>query len=320
MNKKKLTWRGIWTIVKNSFKDFSTDKLTKLAGSLSYYTIFSMGPLLIVIIFLSSIFFEKAVVEGTIYTQLASFLGKDTALQLQQIIANASLKGKNAFPAVIGFITLLIGATTVFSEIQDSINGIWGIKPKPKKGWLKMLKNRLLSFSVIVSLGFLLVVSLGVTSLIDIFSQRLQQHFPDTAVIVFYIINQLFTVTVLSIIFGVIFKVLPDATIRWKDVSAGALVTALLFMLGKFGISIYISKAAVGSTYGAAGALVILIVWTYYSSIILYFGAEFTKHYALQYGSEIHPAEYAVSLKQVEVETPNASLQENQKKVEKLGT
>lgn len=316
--KKKLSWRGVWLILKNSFKDFSTDKLTKLAGSLSYYTIFSMGPLLIVIIFLSSIFLEKAIVEGTIYGQLESFLGKDTALQLQQIISNASLKGKNPLPAIIGFATLLIGATSVFSEIQDSINSIWGIKPKPKRGWVKMLKNRLLSFSVIASLGFLLVVSLGVTSVIDIFSRRLQQRFPDTAVIVFYIINQLFSIIVISVIFAVIFKVLPDATIKWRDITAGAVVTALLFMLGKFAISIYISKTAVGSTYGAAGALVILIVWTYYSSLILYFGAEFTKHYALNYGSEIHPNEYAVSLKQVEVETTNGSLQENQKKVEKI--
>ena len=208
---KKLSWKGIWTIIKDSFKGFSNDKVPKLAGSLAYYTVFSMGPLLIVIIFLSSIFLEKQMIEGTIYGQLENFLGANTAHELQTIIQNASLKGKSSLPAVIGIITLLIGATSVFAEIQDSINGIWGLKPKPKRGWLKMLRNRFLSFSVIASLGFILIVSLAITALVDIFSRKLQAQFPDTAVIIFYIINQLLTLAVITLIFGVIFRVLPDA-------------------------------------------------------------------------------------------------------------
>jgi membrane protein len=316
MARQKLSWKGFWEILKKSFGDFSNDKLTKLAGSLSYYTVFSMGPLLIVIIFLSSIFLEKETVEGTIYGQLEGFLGSDTAKQLQQIIQNASLKGKSLFPAIIGFITLIIGATTVFAEIQDSINGIWSIKPKPKKGWLQMLRNRLLSFSVIVSLGFILVVSLAVTSVVDIFSKQLQQRFPDTAVVFFYILNQVLSLVILSLIFAVIFKVLPDAKIKWRDIIAGAFVTAILFMIGKFGISIYISQTEVGSTYGAAGALVILIVWTYYSSLILYFGAEFTKNYAVKYGSAIHPADYAVVMKAIEVEEGHKTVQQTEKEKE----
>jgi len=313
---KKLSWKGGWEILKQSFRDFSADKLTKLAGSLAYYTVFSMGPLLIVIIFLSSIFLEKQAVEGTIYGQLKSFLGADTASQLEQIIKNASLKGKRTLPAIIGFVTLLIGATTVFAEIQDSINTIWNIKPKPKKGWLQMLRTRLLSFSVIVSLGFILVVSLAVTSVIDVFSNQLQSRFPDVAVVLFYILNQILTLAILTIIFGVIFKVLPDARIRWRDVFAGALITAVLFMLGKLAISLYISTTEVGSTYGAAGALVILIVWTYYSSLILYFGAEITKNYAVRYGAEIRPAPYAVAMREVEIEEGKKPLQEVEKKVQ----
>jgi membrane protein len=312
--KKKITLKGIWEVLKKSFGGFSEHKLTKLGGSLAYYTVFSMGPLLILIISLCSIFLGREAVEGQVYAQLEGFMGKDTASQLQDIIQKAALSGKSTGAAVIGGITLLIGATSIFAEIQDSINSIWGLKPKPKKGWVKMLQNRFLSFSVIVSLGFLLVVSLAVTSVIDALSGRLQAAFPDITVVIFYILNQLVTLIVVTLIFGVVFKVLPDAQIKWKDVFWGAMVTALLFMIGKFGISFYIGKSNVGSTYGAAGSLVVLLLWAYYSSLILYFGAVFTKEYAVKYGSEIRPNHYAVTTKEVEVETGKASVQDKENK------
>ena len=176
-----------------------------------------------------------------------------------------------------------------------------------------MLQNRFLSFSLIIGLGFLMLVSLVITSLIEGFSHRLQVYFAHTAVIVFYIIDQLLTVSIVTLIFAVIFKVLPDAKIRWKDVIVGALVTTFLFMLGKLAISFYISKSNIGGTYGAMGSLVVLLLWVYYSSVILYFGAEFTKAYAMKYGAEIKPAPYAVTTKQIEVETGNASVQEKEK-------
>ncbi len=306
---KKKTVKGVIEVLKNSFTGFSDDKVTKLSGSLAYYTVFSMGPLLIVIISLAGIFLGREAVEGKIYGQLAGFVGSDTAAQLQEMIKNASVQGKSTVAFIIGGITLLVGATTVFAEIQNSINTIWGLKPKPKRGWLKMIQNRFLSFSVIISLGFLLLVSLAVTTLIDGFSDRLMAYFPDVTVVVFYIVNIVITLAVITLIFGVIFKVLPDAQIKWKDVFAGALTTAVLFMLGKLGISFYISQSNVGSTYGTAGSLVVLLLWVYYSSLILYFGAEFTKAYAVKYGSEIHPNHYAVTTKMVEVETGNQSIQ-----------
>lgn len=306
---EKFSFKGFIEIFKNSFTGFSDDKVTKLSGSLAYYTVFSMGPLLIVIISLCGLFLGREAVEGKIYGQLSGFVGADTAVQLQEIIKNASLAGKSKLAAIIGGIILLIGATTIFAEIQDSINSIWGLKPKPKRGWLKMLQNRVLSFSIVISLGFLLLVSLSISSIIDGFSDRLKAHFPDIAIVIFYIINMLITLLVTSLIFGVIFKVLPDADIKWKDVFAGSVATAFLFMLGKFGISFYISKSNVGSTYGAAGSLVILLVWIYYSSLILYFGAELTKAYAVKYGSPIHPNQYAVTTKIVEVETGNKTVQ-----------
>ncbi len=307
--KKKFSLKGLFKILKESFKGFGNDKVTKLSGSLAYYTVFSMGPLLVVIISLCSIFLGREAVEGEIYQQLSNFVGADTALQLQDMIKNASISGKGNMAAIIGGITLLIGATTVFGDIQDSINKIWGIKPKPKKGWLKMLRNRFLSFSVIATLGFLLLVSLGISAIIEALINSFRAKYPDVAVIVVYIINLVLTLSITTLIFAVIFKVLPDARIKWKDVIAGAIATSVLFMIGKFGISFYISKANVGDTFGAAGSLVILLLWVYYSSIILYFGAEFTKAYAMQYGSEIHPNDYAVTTKEVEVETGNQTIQ-----------
>lgn len=306
---EKITIKGLWQVLKKSFKGFSDDRVTKMSSSLSYYTIFSLAPLLIIIISLSGIFLGQDAAEGKIYAQLSNFVGSDTASQLQTMIHNASLSGKSKFAAIIGIITLVIGATTVFAQIQDTINFIWGIKPKPKKGWLIFLKNRFLSFSVIIGLAFLLLVSLTISAIVDGFSTSLQARFPYITVAVLYIINTVITLSLTTLIFGVIFKVLPDARIRWKDVLAGAIATAVLFMLAKFGISYYISKSNVGSTYGAAGSLVILLLWVYFSAMILYFGAEFTKAYAVKFGRAILPEDYAVTTKTIEVETGKKSIQ-----------
>lgn len=310
--REKLTVKGIWEVTKDTYKGFSENKITKLSASLAYYTVFSMGPLLVVIIALCGLFLKREAIENKIYFILEDFVGKDTAMQLQQIIQNAGIGDKGTIAAVVGIVLLLLGATTVFAEIQDSINTIWGLKPKPKRGWLKMLLNRFLSFSVIISLGFLLLVSLAITAVIEGLSARLQASFPDVAVVVFYIVNLILTLGISTLIFAVIFKVLPDARIKWKDVFAGALITAVLFMIGKFAISLYISQTKVGSTYGAAGSLVVLLVWVYYSSITLYLGAEFTKAYAVKYGSAIHPNEYAVTFKEIEVETGKETVQDKE--------
>lgn len=303
----------MWELLKVTFSGFSEYNLTRLAGSLAYFTVFSMGPLLVVVISVSSFFFKREAIEGKIYGILQGFVGNDTAMQLQEIIRNAAVGGKGTVAAIIGVVTLLIGATTIFAEIQDSVNSIWGLKPKPKNGLLKILANRLLSFSLVVSLSFLLLVSLTVTGVIESINGRLQQYFPAVTVYVFYFINIALTLATSTLIFSVIFKVLPDAQIKWKDVSAGAFVTALLFMGGKFLITFYISKTDIGSTYGAAGSLVVILAWIYYSSLILYLGAAFTKAYAIGYGSSIHPNSYAVTTKTVEVETNKGTLQANEK-------
>jgi len=310
--KQKITPKGIFEVLKSSVSGFIDHKVTRMSGALAYYTVFSMAPLLVLIISLCAMFLSREAIEGEIYAQLVGFMGSDTAAQLQEIIKNAAIEGKGKIALIISVITLLIGSTTVFAQIQDSINDIWGLKPKPKRGWVKLIQNRFLSFSVIISLVFILLVSLVVTTLMDGLNERLRDIFPDVTVIVFYIINQVITLTVVSFIFAVIFKVLPDAKIKWKDVLSGALATAVLFMIGKFGISFYIGASDVGSTYGATGSLVILLLWAFYSSLILFFGAEFTKAWAVKYGSEIYPSEYAVTTKQVEVETGDQSIQEKE--------
>lgn len=311
MQIKNKLW-GIRAVLGNSFSGFAADKIPKLSGSLSYYMIFSMGPLLLIIITVCSIFFGREAIEGSIYRQLENFTGHDTAIQLQQIIKNASLSGKTALATTIGIITLLVGATSVFAEMQDSINMIWSVKAKPKKNWLKFLQDRFISFSVIIGLSFLLLVSLGISALIELFANYLTSIFPDATVVLLYVINLLITLFITGTIFSIIFKVLPDAEIRWKDVFAGAVMTTFLFLLGKFAISFYISKTQVGSTYGPAGSLIILIIWIYYSSMILYYGAEFTKAYAIKYGAHIHPSKFAVAVEQVEKEKGNISIQQNE--------
>jgi membrane protein len=320
--KKKITGKGLWQILKASFKGFVEDKVIKLSGSLAYFTVFSMGPMLIVIIFFADLFWGREAIEGTIYGQLKGFVGSDAAAQLQDIIKKASLSNKSTITAIIGSIMLLIGATTVFAEIQDSINTIWNLKAKPKTNWLKLVIDRILSFSVVVSLGFLLLVSLVINGIMEALGNRLLTMFPDIAVILLYIFNIVLTFIVTSLLFAIIFKVLPDAKIKWKDVLMGAMVTAVLFMLGKFGISFYIGSSNVDNVYGTAGSLVVILLWVYFSSIILYFGAEFTKAYAAAYGSSIHPNQYAVWIQQIEVETGKGTLkhEEEVKKEENEST
>lgn len=309
----KTFFKDAWEILKDTFTGFSNDKITMQSGALAYYTVFSMGPLFVVIISLCSLFLGREAIEGKVYAILEDFVGKDTAVQLQQIIANAYISNKSVLAATIGIIMLIVGATTVFGVIQDSINSIWGLKAKPKNGLWKMIQNRFLSFSMIVGMGFILLVSLVVTGVIEMLNNRLLNVFPGVAVVVFYILNLVLTLGISTLIFAMIFKILPDANVKWKDVFLGAFITAILFLAGKFAISFYVSQSKVGSTFGAAGSLVVLLIWVYYSSIILYIGAEFTKCYAVKYGSKIYPNDYAVTVQSVVVEEENKSIQKNEK-------
>lgn len=304
----------IWKIIKQSFSDFIAERVLKLSAALSYYTLFSLPGLLIIVIWVSEIFYRDAAVEGKVYGQISDFVGKDAALQIQETIRNATLSSDNQIATIVGFVTLIIGATGVFGEIQDSINLIWRLKAKPKKGWLKLIVNRLLSFSIIVTLGFLLLVSLIINGVMDTFIDRLTVAFPHTEVIAVYSVNLLITFAITSFLFGLIFKVLPDAKIKWHNVRVGAFTTAILFMFGKFLIGYYLGHSRMTSAYGAAGSIIVILLWVYYSAIILYFGAVFTRVYAIHTGSHIYPDNYAVWIKEVEVESEHSIQQQPDQK------
>ncbi len=273
----------------------------KLSASLSYYTIFSVGPVLIIMISLAGLFYGREAVEGKIYYQLNGLLGGNAALQIQEIIKNIEHSQFSASGAILGVAILLVGATGVFTEIQDSINYIWSVKAKPQKGWLKLLMNRVISFSLIISFGFILLVSLIIHALVDLLHDRIIYYFDEATVYIFQAINYVILFVVITTLFAIIFKVLPDARIRWRDAFVGAAFTAALFTIGKYLIGLYIANSNVGVTFGAAASIVLILLWVYYSSIILYFGAEFTKVYALSFGSGIEPDKTAVFIVKQEV-------------------
>ncbi|WP_207515798.1 YihY/virulence factor BrkB family protein [Longitalea luteola] len=290
---KALSLKGIGSLLKDSFKGFSEDKVAKLGGSLAYFTIFSLGPMLLVIIFLAGLILGQKAVEGSLYEQINEMVGSSAAQQVQQLIKSAAAS-EGGIAAVIGLVTLFIGATSVFTEIQDSINTIWHLRMKPTNTWRTLLKSRLLSFGIIAGIGFLLLVSLAASALMEGLGKKISELIPAAGVWFMFLLSYAFTLFLAVFLFAIIFKVLPAAYITWREVWPGAITTAILFMLGRFLISFYISKSDLGSTYGAAGSLVVLLVWVYYSSLILYFGAEFTKAYVGRFGTGIRPKGYAL--------------------------
>ena len=295
----KSAFKNAYTILKAAFSGFINDLALKYSASLAYYTLFSLAPLLLLLISLAGIFLGKDAIQGKVFGEINGLVGADSAKQIQDMIKHLEMSGKSTISVIIGVITLIIGATTVFGEIQESINLIWQVKPKPKVGWIKLLKDRLLSGSIIVTLGFLLLVSLLLNGALLALSDKLKTFLPDVTVYFFQALNIVISFVVITVLFAVIFKVLPDANISWKDVRSGALFTAVLFMIGRFAIGLYI--AGTSSSYGAAGSLIVILLWIYYTAAILYFGAEFTRAYADFYGIEIQPAEFAVHIQQTEV-------------------
>jgi membrane protein len=293
--------RKWWLVFRQAVTEFMADNGMKLSASLSYYTVFSLGPVLIIIISLAGIFFGRDAVRGKLFFQINGLVGKEAAIQIQEIIQNIEKSQMSTSGAVFGIVALIIGATGVFAEIQDSINYIWSLRAKPKKGWLKLLINRLISFSLIVSFGFILLVSLAVHALMDILHDKLSRLFDAGMVVLFESLNYAILFAIISTLFAIIFKVLPDGTIRWKDAYAGAIFTAILFLLGKFLIGFYLGTSNIGVTYGAAASIIIILLWVYYSSIILYFGAEFTKVYTMNFGKGIVPDKTAVFIVKQEV-------------------
>jgi membrane protein len=284
-------------LLRETYTEFIDDSTMKLSAALSYYTIFSLPPLLIIIISLCGFLFGEDAVRGELFGQINGVVGNDVAIQIQSAIRNVTLSRSNTFFTTIGIIMLVVGASGVFSEIQDSINMIWGIETKPKRGLIRFILNRLVSFIMIVSVGLLLILGLLTNSLMDLLSTKLTMHFPQETIFLMYGLNILIVFVLLALLFTIIFKILPDGKIAFSDCMIGASLTAFLFMIGKIAIGAYLSSFAIATVYGAAGSVILLLAWVYYSAIILYFGAEFTRVYAEKHGKKIIPNGYSVLVK-----------------------
>ncbi len=302
INRFKKISKDFFTILKNSFSGFLDEDSLKLSASLAYYTVFSIGPILVLIISLASLFYGEDAIKGKLFGELNSLVGASAATQIQSIIKNLELSGKSNTALAISGATLIIGATTVFGDIQNSINKIWHVRAKPKKGWLKLIQDRLLSSSLIIGLGFLFVVTLIVNGLILSLTGRIQYYFPDITLILLETINFALTLGIVFVLFASIFKVLPDVNISWKTVRVGALFTSVMFMLGRFLIGLYLETSDTESTYGTAGSIILILLWVYYTAAILYFGAVFTREYATLKGISIEPSEFAVHVEYKEIE------------------
>lgn len=289
---KKIT-NKYWGILVDAATGFAEDKGMKLSSALAYSTIFSLPPMLLLVIIFGGAFYGQDAIQGKIFMELKDIVGSNTALQVQEVIKGLQSQKNSKLATIIGSVALVIGATGIFVEIQDSLNMIWGVRPKAKKGFIKLLLNRVMSFSMIIGLGFLLIVSLVVNTLLLAMSNYLLRLLPELPINILSLINTAVIFFVISFLFSVIFKMLPDVRIHWKNVWPGSFVTSALFLLGKFLIGIYISNTNTVSLYGAASSIIILLLWIYFSAAILYFGAEFTRAYIEYHGQKIVPSTYA---------------------------
>jgi membrane protein len=264
---------------------------------IAYYAIFSIPGLLVMVIFIGSLFFKSDVITENLTTQISSIMGVETARQIQDMIISINKTDKSVLATIVGIITVLVGATGVFVELQKALNVIWEVKAKPRKAIFAMIRTRLFSFGMILSIGFLLLISLTITTIIAIMSHWVISHWPNIVLIIFYVINFIISFGVVMFLFALLYKILPDAKIQWKHIWLGSILTAFLFILGKTAIGFYLSKTNPGSLYGAAGSIVLILLWVSYSSMIFFYGAEFTRAYADHYTGKVPATDIAVSEK-----------------------
>ncbi|WP_116106021.1 YihY/virulence factor BrkB family protein [Lewinella sp. IMCC34191] len=284
------------SFTKELFANYGQDDAFTLGAALAYYTVFSFAPLLVVAIAIASYFMGEDAVTGRLYGELNGLLGPDAASTLQEIVSNAYSTGDSLWATILGIGTLLFTASTVFATLKMSLNRIWQIEARPSNNVMGFIVTRLLSFSFVVGLGFLLMITLVVNALIIGFMDQIASSLPALGPAVLAITSWVLSTIVTAVIFALLFRFLPDGKARWKDIWAGAIFTALLFGLGRYLIGLYIGNSNFGNTYGAAGALVTLLVWTFYNSLILFLGAEFTFTWAKRRGFPIRPDHNAVRI------------------------
>ena len=284
------------SILKQTFWEWLEDQAPTLGAALAYYTVFSLAPLLIIAISIAGLVLGKEAAQGQIFQELRGLLGTESGKAVQDIVQSTSADPSTSLLAsVVGFVTLLFGASGVFGQLQTSLNAIWGVQPKPGRGLFGIVRDRFLSFGFILAIGFLLLVSLVLTAAIAFLGQQFGSMIPGMEALV-QSLNSILSVAVITLLFAMLFKFLPDARIAWHDVWIGAFITAALFTVGKFALGFYLGKSGVASSYGAAGSLIVLLLWVYYSSQIVFFGAELTQVYANRFGSHVAPSSNAVAV------------------------
>jgi len=288
-------FKQAWGLIKETFSEWSNDKAPRLGAALSYYTIFSMAPLLVLVISIAGLVFGRQAAEGRLLAQLSQVVGMDAGVALQSMVAKAGQHGGGVIATVIGVIVLMVGATGVVIELQDALNTVWKVVPKPGRGIKGLIRDRLLSIGIVLAFGFLFIVSLVASSGLAALGTVVRGWLPGW-LILGYVLNYGVSIGVIGVMLAMIFKVLPDVKMAWRDVWLGAAVTSVLFHVGKFLIGLYVGKAGVGSTFGAAGSLAVLLVWIYYSTQLVLMGAEFTRAYANQFGSHVVPSDNAVAV------------------------
>ncbi|WP_242921277.1 YihY/virulence factor BrkB family protein [Pontibacter liquoris] len=293
--------KEIFPLFKTSISGFTADNALSLAAALAFNAIFSIPPLLIIVIRAAGFFLGDEAVSGRLAEQISGAVGEGAAEGIQTIIENAKMSDSGGISFWIGLGTLLFAATTFFATLQQSLNSLWNLKVKPTNNILYMVKERVFSFGIILSIALLLLVSFVISAAISILSDYLTRFIADAAVWLIWLVDFVVSVGLITLLFALIFKYMPDAYIRWKDTLIGAAVTALLFTIGKFLISWYIGTSDPGSAYGAAGSVILILVWIYYSTMIVLFGAEFTQQYANRFGQRLRPKPHAVFVEEREV-------------------
>jgi membrane protein len=282
------------SLLKQTASEWMEDDAPTLGAALAYYTVFSLAPLMTIAIAMAGLFFGKEAAQGQIFDELRVLFGEEGGKAVEEVVQSANAQpAAGVVATIISVIILLFGASGVFGQLQASLNTIWGVKPKPGRGVLGIIRDRLLSFGFTLVVGFLLLVSLLLTAGIALVADWVGGLMPGSEAVA-QILNVVFSLVMITLLFAMIYKFLPDAKIAWRDVWIGAFLTALLFTIGKFALGIYLGKSGVASSYGAAGSLIVLLLWVYYSSQILFFGAEFTQVYANRFGSRVAPADNAV--------------------------
>ncbi len=283
---------GIQLIVQ-TYKNWTASDPFQMSAAVSYYALFSFPALLIIVIQVTGLFYDEQQVRTKILNEIGGVLGKDASVTVDNLMQNALIQDQTAFAIIIGVATLLYGATGMFVALQKALNNLWGVEPNPKEGFLKLLKDRLFSLGLILIIGFLLLISLVLTALISAIGDWIQGDMPDAVLWIIHLINFIIPLGLITVLFGMIFKILPDITIKWKYVWLGAFVTSLLFSAGKYGLGVYFGTMNPASAFGAAGTVVLIMLWVSYSSLILFFGAEFTKVYSESFNEPIAVQDHA---------------------------